>query len=366
MQSSDPETVIAPRLLEWFEREGRKDLPWQLEPTPYRVWVSEIMLQQTRVAVVIPYFERFMARFPTLADLADAPLDAVLSHWSGLGYYARGRNLHRAAVLVRERYGGVFPTAIDAVQALPGVGRSTSGAVLSLALGQRHPILDGNVKRVLARHFAIPGWPGTASVQSELWRIAERHTPRGRVGEYNQAMMDLGAMCCTRSRPDCGCCPLAGSCLARAQGLTSELPHGRPKRALPQRETLMLLVRDPAGRLLLRRRPPTGIWGGLWCLPEAEPVIAPEAWCHEQLGQRPRRVELLAPCRHTFTHFQLAIRLAEVEIPEAPADRIEDAPDTLWCPPAEAASLGLPAPVRTIIRAVDAGSRATDSTGANR
>jgi A/G-specific adenine glycosylase len=356
-----PETVIAPRLLEWYDREGRKDLPWQLEPTPYRVWVSEIMLQQTQVAVVVPYFERFMARFPALADLADAPLDEVLSLWSGLGYYARARNLHRAAIIVRDRHGGTFPTGIEAVQALPGVGRSTAGAVLSLALGQRHPILDGNVKRVLARHYAIFGWPGSSTVQSELWGIAESQTPSWRVAHYNQAMMDLGAMCCTRSRPQCGQCPLASTCLARLRGLTRELPEGRPRRVLPRRETLMLVVRDPAGRVLLRRRPPAGVWGGLWSLPEADPGAAPEDWCLSQLGQRPARVELLATRRHTFTHFQLVIRLADVQVERVPAGRVADSADERWCPPDAAAALGLPAPVRTIVAALPAEHGVRDS-----
>ncbi len=200
---------IAGPLLDWFDRAGRRDLPWQRDPTPYRVWVSEIMLQQTQVAVVIRYFERFMTRLPTLAHLADAPADVVLALWSGLGYYARARNLHRAAALIQERHGGRFPTDLTQVQALPGIGRSTAGAILSLALGQRHPILDGNVKRVLARRFGVDGWPGQASVLSELWRLAERHTPSERVGAYNQAMMDLGATLCTRSAPRCGTCPLA-------------------------------------------------------------------------------------------------------------------------------------------------------------
>lgn len=355
---------IAPRLLDWFEREGRKDLPWQTEPTPYRVWVSEIMLQQTQVSVVIRYFERFIARFPDVCALAGAPIDEVLALWSGLGYYARARNLHRAAVLIRERHQGCFPTDFDAVQSLPGVGRSSAGAVLSLSLGQRHPILDGNVKRVLARHFAIPGWPGTSAVQSRLWQLAERETPAERVGEYNQAMMDLGAMLCTRSRPDCGRCPLVSSCVAALRGLTMELPEGRPRRALPRRETLMLLVRDADGRLLLNRRPPSGIWGGLWSLPEADPGTSPRDWCRENLGRSPERVELLDERRHTFTHFQLVIRLAEVRLPGF-ADRVADDADEQWCLPREAVALALPAPVRKIIETAEIRSGTTDSTGAS-
>jgi A/G-specific adenine glycosylase len=228
--------TIAGPLLAWFDHSGRKDLPWQRDPAPYRVWVSEIMLQQTQVAVVIPYFERFMLRLPTLADLAAAPLDEVLALWSGLGYYARARNLHRAACLIQERDGGSFPTDIREVQALPGIGRSTAGAILSLALGQRHPILDGNVKRVLARHFGVEGWPGEAKVLAELWRLAERHTPAERVGDYNQAMMDLGATLCTRSAPQCRACPLAPTCVASIEGRQQGLPQARPARTLPRRD----------------------------------------------------------------------------------------------------------------------------------
>jgi len=335
-------------LLDWFDRHGRRDLPWQREPTPYRVWVSEIMLQQTQVAVVIPYFERFMARFPTLAELAAAPLDAVLAHWSGLGYYARARHLHRAAVLIRERHGGDFPTAIASVEALPGIGRSTAGAVLSLALGQRYPILDGNVKRVLARSFGVAGWPGQAAVQADLWRLAHRLTPALRVDAYNQALMDLGATLCTRTRPACERCPVAAPCVARRQGRQAQLPTPKPSRRLPERATLMILARDPQGAVLLERRPPTGIWGGLWSLPETDPGRDPADWCRERTGAAPLRLEMHPPRRHTFSHFALAMRIAQVWTPDAPMG-IADTDRETWWQPGALAALGLPAPVRTIL-----------------
>ncbi|MGD1984639.1 MAG: A/G-specific adenine glycosylase, partial [Chromatiaceae bacterium] len=234
---------FATRILAWFAQHGRKDLPWQRPTDPYRVWVSEIMLQQTQVGTVVPYFERFMHRFPTLSDLADATLDEVLHHWSGLGYYARARNLHAAARQVMVEHDGRLPTEIDRLQALPGIGRSTAGAVLSLACGQRQVILDGNVKRVLARHHAVDGWPGRTAVAKRLWSIAERLTPVQRVAEYNQAMMDLGATLCTRRRPSCDRCPVNDDCVARRQGDPHDYPGSKPQRRLPERTVRMLMVR---------------------------------------------------------------------------------------------------------------------------
>ncbi|WP_295388830.1 A/G-specific adenine glycosylase [uncultured Thiodictyon sp.] len=344
-----PTAAFSQALLDWFDRHGRKDLPWQRDPTPYRVWVSEIMLQQTQVAVVVPYFERFMARFPTLADLAAAPADAVLALWSGLGYYARARHLHQAAVLIGARHGGDFPTALASVEALPGIGRSTAGAVLSLALGQRHPILDGNVKRVLARCFAVSGWPGQTAVQAELWRLAERLTPHDRVDAYNQAMMDLGATLCTRTRPACDRCPVASSCVAARQGRQAQFPQPRPAKRLPERETLMILARDPTGAVLLERRPPSGIWGGLWSLPEIAPARDPADWCLEYTGAAPLRLEMHPARRHAFSHFALAMRIAQVWVPRVATQRIAEADRELWFSPGAVADLGLPAPVRSIL-----------------
>lgn len=349
MKLKPPPDTFARALLDWFDRHGRKDLPWQQEPTPYRVWVSEVMLQQTQVSVVVPYYARFMERFPTLLDLAQAPVDAVLALWSGLGYYARARNLHQAAVLIQEYHGGAFPTDLTAVQALPGIGRSTAGAVLSLALGQRHPILDGNVRRVLTRHFGVAGWPGQAAVQARLWQLAEQLTPMQRVGAYNQAMMDLGATLCTRARPACDRCPLAEACVARLQDRQSELPQARPNKRVPERETLMMLARDPDGAVLLERRPPTGIWGGLWSLPQTDPDTSPADWCRSRTRTEPLRVEMHPPRRHTFSHFSLTMQIVEVWTSAKTADAVADSDRDGWFSPESIGGLGLPAPVRSLL-----------------
>ena len=339
-------------VLDWFDRHGRHDLPWQRDPTPYRVWVSEIMLQQTQVSVVIPYFERFMASFPTLADLAAAELDAVLAHWSGLGYYARARNLHRASVLIRERHGGVFPEDFATVESLPGIGRSTAGAILSLACGQRHPILDGNVKRVLARVFGVDGWPGQGSVLAELWRFAECCTPQVRAGSYNQGMMDLGATLCTRARPDCARCPLTGRCVAQVQERQRALPAPRPRQELPTRTTTLLAILDPSGAILLERRPPSGIWGGLWSLPEtgvsSSDIGSLADWCQDRFGVQPERVERLAERRHTFSHYHLRIELARIELGAYPS-RVQDGSGWCWSTLETIGDLGLPAPIARIL-----------------
>ncbi|MGA7981048.1 MAG: A/G-specific adenine glycosylase [Chromatiaceae bacterium] len=339
---------LAPALLAWFDEHGRKDLPWQCEPTPYRVWVSEIMLQQTQVSVVIPYFERFIGRFPAVTELAGATADEVLHLWSGLGYYARARNLHRAAQIVVARHGGVVPTRFDLLHALPGVGRSTAGAVLSLSLGQHHAILDGNVKRVLARCFAVAGWPGRSSVSSRLWSLAETCTPKQRVAAYNQAMMDLGATTCTRSTPVCDRCPLASLCAAFTRGEPTAFPEPKPRKVLPRRETRMLVVQTPAGEILLERRPPSGVWGGLWSLPECAPPAEPGDWCRERLGASPRRVEKLQERRHTFSHFHLDIHPLRVELENEPT-AIADGNRLLWYDPHRPAPVGLAAPVARIL-----------------
>jgi A/G-specific adenine glycosylase len=295
------------RILAWFDHHGRKDLPWQRDRSPYRVWVSEIMLQQTQVITVIPYFERFMARFPRLADLADAQLDEVLGLWSGLGYYARARNLHRAAQWVRDEHGGRFPTNFETVLALPGIGRSTAGAILSLSWEQRHAILDGNVKRVLARCFAVAGWPGERAVADVLWAHAERLTPHKRIADFNQAMMDLGADVCSRSQPRCDECPLAPNCVARAADRQADFPGRKPKKTLPVREAQLLLLANERDELLLQRRPPAGIWGGLLSLPELPPGEDVCRWCAENLGLVSTEQVRWPVLRHTFSHFHLDI-----------------------------------------------------------
>lgn len=340
------------RLLKWFDQHGRKDLPWQQNPTPYRVWVSEIMLQQTQVATVIPYFERFMKSFPDIASLATATQDDVLHHWAGLGYYARGRNLHKAAQVIRDRHGGSFPKTLDEVTALPGIGRSTAGAILSLSLGQYHPILDGNVKRVLARHCAIEGWPGIPAIEKEMWQLAEARTPKKDTAEYTQAIMDLGATLCRRSKPDCGECPVANDCVALATDRVDQLPSPKPRRKLPVRDGLLLVLRNDAGELLLQRRPPTGIWGGLWCFPES-PVADIEdntfdEWCRTSLGCELIEIKADPVQRHTFSHYHFDVTPlhAHAKVVES---TIMDEGSSLWYNPSSTESLGLAAPVRRLI-----------------
>ena len=335
-------------VLGWFDRHGRKDLPWQRVPSPYRVWVSEIMLQQTQVATVIPYFERFVGRFPDVASLAAASLDDVLHLWSGLGYYARARHLHRAAGIVRDRFAGELPDEFKALASLPGVGRSTAGAVLSLASGQRHAILDGNVKRVLARYFAVAGWPGKAAVQARLWELAERMTPRERVGDYNQGMMDLGSGLCTRRRPACGRCPLQGGCLALAQGNPSAYPGRKPPRRPPVRSVRMLLIRDSDGAVLLEQRPPVGVWGGLWGFPEVSIETDPIAWCRDQINAEVESGRTLPARRHTFSHFLLDIHPQELLLSGTGCYVLEGT-SHVWYKPERPDVRGLAAPVSRLI-----------------
>ncbi|MGR9051455.1 MAG: A/G-specific adenine glycosylase, partial [Gammaproteobacteria bacterium] len=263
--------------MSWFDLHGRKDLPWQQPATPYRVWISEIMLQQTQVATVIPYFEKFMNRFPCVEALSDAPLDEVLLHWAGLGYYARARNLHKSARLIAAN--GTFPNCFDDLVELPGIGRSTAGAILSLAFGRSHPILDGNVKRVLARFEGITGWPGNNATAEALWAVSSRYTPVHRAGEYTQAMMDLGATLCTRSKPDCPVCPLKDECHARRYEQTASLPTPKPSRTQPVKRVCFLWVTDRDRQTFLQQRPAAGIWGGLWSLPEFDSPESARVWC---------------------------------------------------------------------------------------
>ncbi|MFV1973356.1 MAG: A/G-specific adenine glycosylase [Thiohalobacterales bacterium] len=305
--TSRTDTDFSKRLLAWYAAHGRTDLPWQSCPTPYRVWISEIMLQQTRVATVIPYYERFMTQFPDVATLAGADLDSVLHHWSGLGYYARARHLHAAARIIMEVHGGKFPEEFAAVIRLPGIGRSTAGAILSLAAGQRHPILDGNVKRVLTRFHALTGWPGQTAAQNRLWELAGKATPRHRVAAYTQAIMDLGATVCTRAQPSCACCPLHSDCAARAAGRQGEFPTPRARKRLPVRQTRMLILHNPDGEVLLEQRPPTGIWGGLWSFPECSPDASVAEWCHGELGITASVTAEWPVFRHTFSHYHLDI-----------------------------------------------------------
>jgi A/G-specific adenine glycosylase len=344
-----PGPAFADQLLAWFDEHGRHDLPWQRDATPYHVWLSEIMLQQTQVATVIPYYKRFTQRFPRVEDLAAAQPDEVLHLWSGLGYYARARNLHRAAQQVVDAHGGVFPADLEALQALPGVGRSTAGAILSSALGGRAPILDGNVKRVLARYHTVDGWPGTSAVLGRLWALAEAHTPQRRVADYTQAIMDLGATLCTRRRPACERCPVADGCLARREGQPEAYPGRRPARDKPTRETVFAIVCSPGGGVFLERRPPTGIWGGLWCFPEADTTEQAVALCHARLGAGPVRRQELPRLRHSFSHYHLDILPLLLCLDAHPAAVCEDGALCSW-PAGELPPVGLAAPVARLWR----------------
>ena len=343
--------IFAQRIIQWFDQHGRTDLPWQQNPTSYRVWVSEIMLQQTQVNTVIPYYARFMQRFPDVASLAAAPLDDVLHHWSGLGYYARARNLHRTAgIIVSE--GGQFPSTLVSMQALPGIGRSTAGAILSLAQGQPMAILDGNVKRVLARHQAIAGWPGQAQVLRQLWDVAEANTPSEHTAVYNQAMMDLGATLCTRSNPACDRCPVASSCRAYASGDWSTYPGKKPAKSIPVRTVQMLILRDLEGQILLEKRPPQGIWGGLWSLPEIPTGHDPEQWCLAQGLGLPTWQRDLSMRRHTFSHFHLDISPREY-CAEYGIHQVLEADTYVWYNPHQPESFGFAAPVSRLIQELD-------------
>ena len=342
------DTAFAKRLLAWHARHGRHALPWQRDPTPYRVWVSEIMLQQTQVATVIPYYERFMQRFPDLRRLAKAPLDEVLHLWTGLGYYARARNLKRAAEQIVASHGGEFPLEFDVVAELPGIGRSTAGAILALSTGQRHPILDGNVKRVLTRHGAIGGWPGDKKVEAKLWTLTDVLTPKQRVAEYTQAIMDLGATLCTRTRPRCEECPVAADCRAHAVGRETRYPASKPRKELPVKRTRMLLVHSE-GAVLLMRRPPAGIWGGLWSFHELGADADPKNWCRERFGVAPRSCVYRPVLRHTFSHFHLDIEPVELELSKR-AVRVADDESEYWYRPGGPKRLGLAAPVKRLLQ----------------
>ncbi len=340
------------RLFEWSAAEGRTDLPWQRDKTAYRVWVSEIMLQQTQVATVIPYFERFMQQFPDVMALANAPQDEVLQLWTGLGYYARARNLHKAAGMIRDEFNGEFPTGIGDVLRLPGVGRSTAGAILSLALGQHHPILDGNVKRVLCRFCAVEGWPGKTEVTRHLWDLAESLTPANDAATFNQAMMDLGALVCTRSRPNCSRCPLEDDCAAHAAGEETAYPHRKVRPARPQRSVQMIILRDPGGELLLERRPPQGVWGGLLSFPELPLDADVESWCGEHTAVSLGEMRRLAPRRHVFTHFSLEIHPVQVQL-NNPARNLMEAGRWVWYKPRQPRPGGMPAPVVRLLNELD-------------
>lgn len=337
------------RLLDWFSQHGRHDLPWQHERTPYRVWVSEIMLQQTQVVTVVPYFNRFIESFPDVAALANAKQDDVLHHWTGLGYYARARNLHKAANIIAEQYAGRLPSNLDGLIKLPGIGRSTAGAILSLASELRHPILDGNVKRVLSRYHGVEGWPGKKEVEATLWSYAEQHTPDKLISSYTQAIMDLGATLCIRRNPDCLHCPLSDDCFALKSGRQHDFPGSKPKSTLPKRETIFAIIENNSGEILLEQRPPSGIWGGLWCFPEFSTDKTIESSLLEIYGYKIKDKIEFKSFKHTFSHFHLSIKPIHIKL-KGQTNRINDAKLSTWLNLDAEQQLGFPAPVVSILK----------------
>ncbi len=341
--------AFAARLSAWQAAHGRHDLPWQRTRDPYRIWLSEIMLQQTQVATVIPYYERFLAAFPDVRALAAAAEDRVLEHWSGLGYYRRAHHLHAAAKAIVAAHAGEFPRDVDTLATLPGIGRTTAAAIAAFAFGARAAILDGNVKRVLARHRGIDGYPGTPAVEKALWRVADSLLPERDVERYTQALMDLGATICTRATPRCDACPVARDCVARKEGRIAELPSPRPKKALPQRAVRVLVI-ERAGTILFEKRPAAGIWGGLWSLPEAPVDADPVAHCGARFAARVAAGEELAPVEHGFTHFRLTILPQRIAVTSWPPRA--EAPGLLWLTRDDARTAALPAPIRKLLKSL--------------
>jgi A/G-specific adenine glycosylase len=339
-------TKLSTRIIAWQRRDGRNNLPWQNTRDAYRIWLSEIMLQQTQVSAVVPYYERFLDRFPDVLALARADVDEVMRLWAGLGYYARARNLHRAAQQVAETHGGVFPSDLDLLRALPGIGRSTAAAIAAFAFGTRAAILDGNVKRVFARHFGVEGDIKSKGVEDLLWRLAEAQLPAGQIERYTQGLMDLGATVCTRSRPRCLLCPLAKTCAALEQGRTESLPGRGTKRELPHRQTRMLVIVSE-GSVMLEKRPPTGIWGGLWSLPETRLEDDVAAVLQTRFGIVAEASRELERIEHGFTHYSLSIFPLRISVERKP--RLAMEPGFSWLAQSDAAAAALPAPVKRIV-----------------
>ncbi len=338
-------------LFKWFDQHGRKQLPWQKNKTPYRVWVSEIMLQQTQVKTVIPYFERFMQQFPTIDALAAAPEDQVLHLWAGLGYYSRARNLHRTAKVIIEQLDGIFPDTLKELQQLPGIGLSTAGAIISIAHQKRATILDGNVKRVLARFYGITDPINEKKIENHLWQLAETLTPTKRTADYTQAIMDLGATLCTRSKPSCLQCPFVRHCVAHQQNIASLLPRKKVTKKIPvRRATFIILKKDH--HIYLQKRPNNGIWGGLWSLPEMAGKPEKQAivsFCQEQWQLSVKHYQTLPAFRHTFSHYHVDIFPILID-----ADRLSTktmtAASQIWYNLQHPNKIGLPKPVQSLLR----------------
>jgi A/G-specific adenine glycosylase len=334
------------RLIAWQKIHGRHDLPWQNTRDPYAIWVSEIMLQQTQVAAVIAYYQRFMQRFPDIARLAQAAQEEVLQYWSGLGYYSRARNLHAAAQAIMSNHNGAFPHNFDDVQALPGIGRSTAAAIVAFAHHQPQPILDGNVKRVFARHFLVEGWPGLPKIEKQLWLLAEQLLPQADMSAYTQGLMDLGATLCTRTKPKCMLCPLRETCQAYISGRWHELPAPKPRKAMPEKHVTMLLLLH-GNEILLEKRPPTGIWGGLWSLPEVDIAVSTQAWTEQRYGLVAETLPPLPLLTHGFTHFRLHITPQPMQV-SAIRPAAQEA-GLVWLPLGDAIGAALPTPVRKLL-----------------
>jgi A/G-specific adenine glycosylase len=339
------------RVLSWYHQHGRFDLPWQKNPTPYRVWLSEIMLQQTQVNTVIPYYQNFIEAFPTLQTLALAEQDDVLKLWSGLGYYARARNLHKSAKIIFNEYSSKFPETLPELIALPGIGRSTAGAIASLSMNTFAAILDGNVKRVLARFHAVPGWPGLTKIQNVLWDYSERYTPENDHGKYNQAMMDIGATLCTHTKPKCNECPLHNDCSAYKEGSPSNYPHKKPKVKRPTRETHLLILQHAELGVLLEKRPSAGIWGGLWSFPECAILESINEECRTKLGHEASSITHWPAMTHQFSHFELIIRPVIIQV-EPITDRVMDCKHQIWYNLSHALPGGVAAPVTALLSAI--------------
>lgn len=344
-------STFSEKLLRWFDVHGRKDLPWQKNKSAYRVWVSEIMLQQTQVQAVITYYQRFMRTFPSLQALASAHEDEVLEHWAGLGYYARARNLHKCAKILVDDYSARFPDSVDELLTLPGIGRSTAGAISSIAFKKRAPILDGNVKRVLSRFDGIETWPGERETEKKLWLRAGALSPHERVDDYTQAIMDLGATLCTRSKPDCALCPLQSECYAYEHQLQAQLPVPKPKRKLPEKEIWLAKISNSEGQLLLEKRPPNGIWGGLYSLPEYAIELSLEQLNHAiqaDINMELETVRRLPPFSHTFSHYKLHLHPVEI-ITQASITEVNDQHSRRWVSPDSLSTLGFPAPIKKFL-----------------
>ncbi|MGP1716869.1 MAG: A/G-specific adenine glycosylase [Methylophilus sp.] len=339
-------SAFAEKLIAWQQVHGRHDLPWQQTRDPYAVWVSEIMLQQTQVSAVIGYYGRFMARFPTIASLAEASQDDVMQHWSGLGYYSRARNLHHAAQTIVREHGGVFPQDFSQIQSLKGIGRSTAAAISVFSFQLPQTILDGNVKRVLARLHAIEGWPGLPLIEKRLWNLAESLLPANNLPAYIQGLMDFGATLCTRSKPRCHDCPMQDQCQAFQQQRVAQLPAAKPRKAIPERQTTMLMIMD-AGEILLEKRPDKGVWGGLWSFPECTPEQISVQQTQERYGMQTESLEDLPVLWHTFTHFKLEITPQPLQLT---GKRPALPPHLQWLPLADAIAAALPTPVRTLLK----------------